>query len=201
MKIKNFLMSLIVLMLVVGALFSVTPVYAQDRGSSGNINFFQRLVQFITEKFGLDKTQVQTAMEEFKQDKPEITPRPTSATPMPTMSQEDLEAQQKKRLDSLVEQGKITSDQETAILAELETLRTKYSPDSMKDLTQEERKSQMEAMQKELKTWTEEKGIDISYVSMFGPGEFGEKDRQGQGGPDMQRGNKPRGQGPSAPNK
>jgi hypothetical protein len=38
----------------------------------------------------------------------------------------------------------------------------------MKDKTPEERRSQMQAMQDELKSWAQSQGIDSSYVMSFG---------------------------------
>ena len=79
----------------------------------------------------------------------------------------------------LVKDGKITSDQETAIINELSALRVKYNFESLKNLTLEERKTQMETMRNEIVSWSQSQGIDSSYVStgfcfgnrgMFGTG-------------------------------
>ena len=153
-----------------GSLFIAPPAHAQGTNSGGG-NFFSGMVQFIAQKFGLDKTQVQSAINDYHtQNKANITPRPTP-------SAQDLQTRDKTRLDKLVSAGKITTAQEQAILDELTSLRSKYKFD--KSLTANQRKSQMQAMQADLKSWATSQGINPSYILMFGMG--------GPGGRGMRR--------------
>jgi len=79
-------------------------------------------------------------------------------------------------------QATITSAQETAIIAELATLRSKYNPANFKNLTADQRKQQFQNEQNEIKTWAQSNGIDPKYVmpgfGMAGQGGF-------RGGPDL----------------
>jgi len=86
---------------------------------------------------------------------------------------------EKTRLDKLVSSGKITADQETAIINELAALNTKYN---LSSLTGAQRKTQMQAMQAELKTWaaSQSPSINLAYLMPFGGG-FGGP-RGGMGG-------------------
>jgi hypothetical protein len=161
---KTKIVSIFTIFLMTGSMFAVSkPAYAANGGFWGG-NFFSGFVSFMAQKFNLDKTQVQNALNDYqKQQKATITPRPT-------MSRQDRQAMEKKRLDIFVSQGKITSDQENAIISELETLRTKYNLGAQNNLTPEERKTQMDNMQNELKTWAKSQGIDSSYILPMGKG-------------------------------
>lgn len=125
----------------------LTPAYAAAQANTSQPNFFSQLVTFISQKFGLDKTQVQNAVTQFKQQKK-------------TANQQNRQNREQTRLDQLVKDGKITKDQENAILKELADLKAKYNPANMKNLTQDERQKQMQAEQNELKSWAQANGID-----------------------------------------
>jgi hypothetical protein len=170
---QKILVSLTTVVLAGSTLFAVPQIYAQTPGTSPHMNFFQELVAFISQKFGLDKTQVQSAVTTFQQQ------RKTTVTPRPTLTPDQIAAQEKTRLDALVTAGKITSNQETAIINELAALRTKYSATSMNGLTPAERKTQMTAQRDEIVAWAKSQGIDSSYIM----GGFGMGDRgPGMGG-------------------
>lgn len=124
----------------------LTPAYAAQSNTSQQ-NFFSQLVTFISQKFGLDKTQVQNAVTQFKQQKK-------------TENQQKMQDREQTRLDQLVKDGKITKDQENAILKELTDLRAKYNSANMKNLTPDERQKQIQAEQNELKSWEQTNGID-----------------------------------------
>jgi hypothetical protein len=155
---QKMLISLTTVVLTGSALFAVPQIYAQTPGTNPHINFFQELVQFISQKFGLDKTQVQTAVTDFQQQ------QKATITPRPTLTPQQITDRDKTRLDQLVKDGKITSDQETAIINELAALRTKYPAGSMKNLTPAQWKTQMTARQDEIVSWAKSQGIDSSYV-------------------------------------
>ncbi len=163
------------------SLLAVPQVYAQTTGANTHMNFFQELVQFISQKFGLDKTQVQTAITDFKAQ------RKATITPRPTLTPQQIADSEKVRLDKLVAEGKITPSQETAIINEIASLRTKYNFGSWKDLAPADRKAQATALREEIVSWAKSQGIDSSYVmpgfGMVGRGlgmERGEKNWGGK---------------------
>ncbi|MCX6732506.1 MAG: hypothetical protein NTV98_03110 [Candidatus Roizmanbacteria bacterium] len=159
---KNKVIPVLAVTLIVGSLFMVSkPAYAASKGMGGG-NFFSDLITFISQKFGIDKTQVQNAVQDFKKQKQ------ASITPRPTMSPQQQQDAEKKRLDPLVTQGKISQDQENAIIAELTTLRATYKINQSE--TPELRKTQMTKMQDELKKWASDNKIDPQYVLSFGRG-------------------------------
>ena len=84
------------------------------------------------------------------------------------MSPEARQTSDKKRLDALVSQGKITQAQEDAIIAELATLRAKYPVDP--NATPEQRKTQMTNIQNDIKSWAKINGIDPTYIMPYGQG-------------------------------
>lgn len=136
--------------------FFLTPsAYAQGTSNGGG-NFFSGLVSFISQKFGLEKSQVQTAVNEYK-------------TQQKGKMVQNMEDREKKRLDTLVSQGKITSEQETAIINELKSLKTKYKI-GVKDSNQtpEERASNVQSFQNDLKTWAASQNIDVSLIMPIG---------------------------------
>ena len=166
---KKITITLTILTLLTTVLFVAPSAFAQSSTANNKPNFFQGLITFIEQKFGLNKDQVTAAVNDYKnQVKATITPRPT-------LTPDQIQAQEKTRLDKLVAAGKITGDQETAIINELAALRTKYN---LSGLTGTQRKTQMQAMQAELKTWATSNNINSTYVLGFG----------GMGGPSGPRG-------------
>jgi hypothetical protein len=165
MKKQKILLSLTAVFLTGTALFAVIPVHAQTPTvTSPRMNFFQEFIQFIAQKFGLDKTQVQSAVTDFQNQKK------ATITPRPTLTQQQITDREKTRLDSLVTDGKITPEQETAIIDELALLHSKYGFAAMQNLTPDQRKAQMTARQNDILAWAKSTGIDSSYLTGFGLG-------------------------------
>ena len=146
--------------MLISTLAVTAPAYALASASPGNTGggtFISGLIQFIAQKFGLDQNTVQSAVNDYKNQQ------------KMTM-QQNMQNRQKSRLDALVSQGKITSDQETAILNELAALRSKYNTANFKNMTPDQRKQQFENEQNDIKSWAQSQGIDPSYVMPFGSG-------------------------------
>lgn len=81
-------------------------------------------------------------------------------------SEHEAEREQKvaERLQALVDDGTITSDQKAAIEAKLAELKEERESNrgEMKDLTPEERKAKHEERRTELESWASEQGLDLS---------------------------------------
>jgi len=177
MKTKNKILSIVASFILVGSSVAVVkPTYAFSGGLFGSGSYFTKLVDFISQKFGLDKTQVQTAVNDFHaQQKATLTPRPTP-------SADDIKAQEKRRLDPFVTQGKITADQETAIIAELGAVRAKYP--AVSGETPDQRKTRMTNIQTDLTAWAKANNVDSKYVLPMAGGRGmmgGERGKMGEG--------------------
>src|ERR1700733_7432824 len=96
--------SLATVALVTSVLFAFAPIAnAQSTNGQSHVGFFQGLIQFIEQKFGLDKTQVQSAVQQYQEQ------RKATITPRPTLTDAQKIDMEKTRLDKLVSSGKITS--------------------------------------------------------------------------------------------
>lgn len=172
---KKYKMDVLLLAIILTgtSLFAIPKAYAQTPGTNPRSNFFQELISYISQKLGVDQSKVQSAVTDFKQQ------RKANVTPRPTLTPQQTADKEKSRLDKLVTDKKITAEQETKIINELTTLRTKYNPESLKNLTPDQRKTQIQAMREEIISWAKSQGIDSSYVIPgFGFGGRG----QGMGG-------------------
>ena len=148
---KKLMVPLLAITVGGAALLAVTQVHAQSGSESAG------LVQMIAQKFNLDSSQVQTVVDQFRQDhKGDMHQR--------------MQDKEENHLTQLVTDGKLTEAQKQAILNELAALKTKYNPDNLKNLSQDDRKKQMQAMHDELKSWLQSQGIDPNILMGFGKG-------------------------------
>ena len=151
---KNIITGAAAVVITMTPLVAAAPAYAANGSTQGN-NFFSGLIQFIAQKFGLDSTKVQSAVTEYQvQHKTQI--------------QQNMQNREKTRLDALVQQGKITSFQEQAILAELAKLRSEFDPANFRNMTPEERQQQFQKQRDEFTTWAKSQGIDPTLLRPFG---------------------------------
>lgn len=139
------------LLIFVGGIISPLPAFAASSTTPSQQNWLSGLVQFISQKFGLDKTQVQTAINQYH-------------TQVQQTRQQDAQNREKTRLDSLVSSGKITASQEQAILTELATLRSKYNPANSQSLTLQQRQQQFEQLRSDFTAWAKSQGIDPTLI-------------------------------------
>lgn len=111
------------------------------------------LVQKIATKFNLNKDEVQTVFDQEKTER---------------------DSERKKNLDEelskLVSGGKITEDQKQKIITKRKELQKQRETnrDTMKDKTQEERKTAMESGRDSLTQWLKDNGISEDYARYVG---------------------------------
>lgn len=110
--------------------------------TSTDTNPQDSLAQKIADKFHLNKSDVQTVIDQNHQDR-----------------QAKHEQMLKDRLDQAVKDGKLTQDQETKLLAELKTLHDETKTDNQAD-----RHANRKAMHDKLDQWSKDNGIDLSKV-------------------------------------
>ncbi len=148
---KQKLVSLFVTVFFAGSiLFVALPAYAADTNTSGG-GLFNNLVSFFSSKFGLEKSKVQSAMEEFKDTKKQE-------------MGDRLENHVDNRLDALVKNEKITEAQKQAILTEMAALQSKYNAESFKNLTTVQRKARLQEEKNEIDAWAKSQNIDPKYI-------------------------------------
>ena len=154
---KTMLPITVVSVIGLSIMLSTLPAYAQTKGSKPTkINFSDGLTKFIADEFHLDQNKVKTAVSTYKSQHF-------------VKMQQTRDDHEKARLDQLVKDGKITQDQENAILAELSTLRSKYDPLKLKGMTPDQRKEQFTAIQSEIQVFAKANNIDAKYLmSYFG---------------------------------
>lgn len=143
MTLKKLIIPVLVTIIGGSVLFaSVNAIHAQENGP------FTGLAQAIASKFGLSESDVQSEIDSYMQ-----TQRQNMQGKMQDMV--------KTKLDSLVSSGKITSDQETAIINELAALKLKY-------MTGTPDKANFQNMQTDWTNWLKSQNIDQSVLGKFG---------------------------------
>lgn len=101
------------------------------------------LAQAIASKFNLNKDDVQKVIDQQHQDR------------------------LKQHLDKLVQDGKITSDQEAKIIAKLEEMKPKMEA-ARQISDQAERKKALDALRNEMQQWEEDNGIPAGVMGPAG---------------------------------
>lgn len=137
-KKKAFLATSLASAALAGTLIVGGVAFAQtSNGQQGS------LAQAIASKFNLNKDDVQKVIDQQHQDR------------------------LKQHLDKLVEDGKITSDQETKILAKLEEMKPKMEAARQTSDTAE-RKKALDALRSEMQQWEKDNGIPAGVVGPAG---------------------------------
>jgi len=109
------------------------------------------LVQYLSEKLGIDQTKVQTVFDDYRSQE------------QSTRQKENIETYT-SYLNGLVSEGKITEDQKTAILAKHSELQKAHEDTDLSSKSREENKTLMEKEKTDLEIWAKEQGIDVAYL-------------------------------------
>ena len=146
--------------LIIGSLAALgtVAIIGVSGASAAASNPKQNLIDAIASRFNLNKSDVQQVFDE-QHDK----------------MQAEHQQTMKDRLQSAVDQGKITADQRDKIIAKLDEL--KKTRDSLKDKTPEDRRTAMKTQFDQLKKWASDNNILVQYLMGFGgPGRIGHSD-------------------------
>lgn len=132
-----------------------------ETSSSSSDNPMSSLVDKIASTFNLDKSKVQEVFDAER-----------------TEHETQREAKQAEKLQALVDDGTITAAQKTAIETKIKEMKAEReaNKDSLKDLSDEERKAKMDEKRSALETWATEQGLELSDLKGIlggGPGGHG----------------------------
>lgn len=185
---KKILLTVAAISIIGVGLLTSKTVFAQNIDNGQNP--MSSLVAKIADKFGLKKEDVQAV---FDQDRTE---HQAEMEKTRVARQAEMETKFEEQLSQDVTDKKITEAQKEFILAKRKELEANRQAkmESMKNLTDDERKTAMEKERAELETWAKENSIDLKYLM----GGFG---MRGYGGPGGPGGPRPKGEGtpPAAP--
>lgn len=145
MKKKVVLPATVALAVLAATIVATNSVLAQDATS------YPSIVQKIAERFNLNEADVQSVFDEEREEK-----------------HAEMFALFADRLDELVSDGEITSEQKEAILDKHEEMQAKM--EELRGLSHEERHEKMVDLHEEFRAWAEAQGLDLSLLRPLGHG-------------------------------
>lgn len=128
---------------VVGAsIIGASTVSAQDTDTN-KVSMVKQLAQ----KLGIEESKIQTAMDSIHADR-----------------QAEMQKQMEARLIQAVTDGKITEQQKQLILKKHQEIQAEREAnrETIKNLTPEQRRAEMQEHKSEMEAWAKENGIDMS---------------------------------------
>ncbi|MCA9348560.1 hypothetical protein KC878_00210 [Candidatus Saccharibacteria bacterium] len=123
------------------SLLSFGAAYAHQANVGNN------LASKFAERFNLDETEVQQFLDE------------QHAT-----NEADREQAMSDHLQSLVDDGTLTTEQKTALETKLEAIRNERETLRNQDLTPQQRHDKMQSAREDLEAWANEQGIDLDVI-------------------------------------
>lgn len=148
---------------VLAAIVGIGGLSLANRASADTANSpHESLIERIASKFNLNKSDVENVFNEDRK-----------------AHQAEMTAKFEERLTQAVTDGKITEEQKTLILQKHKELQTERESDreNWKNMTREERQTEMQKRHDELKAWLEANNIPTDLFP-----NFGEMDRAGRHG-------------------
>lgn len=142
MKKKLLITALVITTLAAGAV-GAQGAFATSTSSNPT------LVQMIANKFGLNQSDVQQVFDQYKQQ-----------------HAQNMQQNYQARLDQLVKDGKLTSDQEKLILDEHQKLMTEHASDfqNIKSMAKDQRKNILSSIHQEISVWSKANNIPVRYL-------------------------------------
>lgn len=125
-----------------------TPTPIQSGQAPG-----KTIVQRIAERFGLNESDVQSVFDQNHQER-----------------QAQRQDRMEERLTQLVAEGKLNESQKQAILSKMQELANQKQSqmDNFRNMTRQERLTEMQKKHDEVKSWADSLGIDPSIQGIFG---------------------------------
>jgi hypothetical protein len=149
---KYFVVAVMTMMLFAATSNSVNAFWPFDKDVEPTSQTeFPPLIQKIMGKFGLNKDEVTTVMNEYREE-----------------HHNQVEARFQERLSSLVADGKLTNEQKTQLEAKHEEMEANH--EELRNISGPEKREAMVAYHEEIQTWAEAKGIDIDQIMPMGGG-------------------------------
>ena len=144
----------VVVAALVVSLIGVGVVGTTHTFAEGNQMNQDTLIQQLTDKFHLNKSDVQAVFDTHRADK-----------------FKEMQTKMDARLTQAVKDGKITEAQKTLILNKIKEMETTRSGelDAFKNMTPEQRKAKMQADKQALDAWAKQNNIPTEYL-MHGMG-------------------------------
>ena len=141
---KTLIVASVVGTVGLGGIATAGVASAESNSSTGSVS---NLIDKIASTFDIDKDKLQTLFDEERESR-----------------EADRETRAAERLQGLVDDGTITAAQKTAIEAKIKEMKAEREEnhESMKDLSDEERKAMMDEKKTELEEWAKEQGLDIA---------------------------------------
>ena len=134
-----------------------SPAYAQSTNSQ---EIKETIIQRLIKVFKLNETEVNKVVNQYQTEK-----------------QAEKTKLMEEKLSQLVEDGKITNEQKTKILAKHKEIQAnRPDPQEMRSMTREERQAENQTRRAELEEWAQANGIDLQYMFIFG------REKHGLGG-------------------
>ncbi len=149
MNAKKAILTMFVIGFIGFGILGAAPANAQD--TSAKNSFFTTLVDRIAAAFNLDKAKVQEVVNQVENEHRVV-------------RETEMKARQEERLSQLVSEGKISEAQKQAIIKKHEEMRSNFNPESMANMTEEQRHAAMEKHKAELDAWAQSQGIDPQYL-------------------------------------
>lgn len=127
----------------VGTLFVLGGASGVSAAAQGD---YSKLVENISEKFGLDPEEVETVIEETREERKD------------------------ERFDTLVEEGKLTQEQSEYIKSHQDEMRETIVSLKESGATRKEIHEATQEKREEFRTWMEEEGLDMRSIGPRGKG-------------------------------
>ena len=141
---KKVLISLSAVAIVGAAAIGTTSVFAQANNGQNS------LISELAQKLGVDQSKVQTAFDQIKDEHHVNRSR-------------NIE----NRLNQLVQNGKITSSQKTAIEQKMSDIKNYLNSDGFKNMSPSDKKQALMQLQTDTKNWAQSQGLDLTQIPLF----------------------------------